>query len=41
MLTPAEREEVEKRLATAKQCFLEGTIPTIAQAARDNNVNEG
>ncbi len=41
MLIATERAQVEKRLETAKQSFLDGKISTMAQAARDNNVNKG
>jgi transposase-like protein len=41
MPTPIERAETEKNLAAAKECFLDGTIATIAQAAREHGVKEG
>ncbi len=41
MLTATERAEVEKRLEAAKKSFQDGKIPTVAQAARDHNVNKG
>jgi hypothetical protein len=41
MPTPIERTETEKDLAAAKECYFDGTIATIAQAAHEHGVKEG